>query len=332
MSKDLYEILGVGEKATAEELRKAYRDLAKKNHPDANQNNPDAEERFKAISDAYDILGNPEKREKYDQMRRGGNDPFAGAAGTAGFSDLSDILRSMFSGSMDSFGGRPSSGSGSTAVEVEIPFATAARGGIVERVLTLPVRCEQCGGTGGSGRETCSSCQGSGRVSSGGGFFSSLHPCANCGGRGYTIKNICTSCRGAGTVQSREKISLRIPGGASDGTVLRASIKGTEVHVHLKVKPDRFFSRQGRDLLCSVKVTAAQAALGASLMVRTLDGRVKLKVPSGTQPGSVFRLRGKGITHNGVTGDQLVTVEVKIPEVLSESQRKLWEKVRREGS
>lgn len=333
MSKDLYEILGVDENATAEELRKAYRELAKKNHPDANQNNPEAEERFKAISDAYDILGNPEKREKYDQMRRGGHDPFAGAAGTEGFSDLSDILRSMFGGSMDSFGGRQTTGpSAPTAVELEIPFITAAKGGTVERVLQLPVRCEKCGGAGGTGRETCASCQGSGRVSSGGGFFSTVHPCANCGGRGYTLRDTCSSCRGTGKVQSREKVSLRIPPGASDGTVLRASIKGAQVHVHLRVKPDRFFKRQGRDILCSVSVTAAQAVLGASVMVRTLDGRVKLKVPPGTQPGSVFRIRGRGIAHNGVTGDQLVTLEVKLPVELTETQRELWKKVRSEGS
>ena len=331
MNKDLYEILGVGEKATAEELRKAYRDLAKKYHPDANRGDKDAEERFKAISDAYDILGNPEKREKYDQMRRGGHDPFAGAAGTEGFSDLSDILRSMFGGSMDPFGGR-SSAPTATAVEVEIPFVTAARGGTVEKMITLPSRCSQCGGAGGSGRETCASCGGSGRVSSGGGFFSTVHPCANCGGRGYTLKNICSACGGKGTIQQREKVSLGIPPGSSDGTVLRASINGSEVHVHLRVKPDRFFRRQGRDILCSVTVTAPQAVLGASLMVRTLDGKVKLKVPPGTQPGSVLRLRGKGITHNGITGDQLVTVEVKLPAKLTESQRKLWEKVRESSS
>lgn len=331
MSKDLYEILGVNETANAEELRKAYRELAKKNHPDANRDNPEAEERFKAISDAYDILGNPEKREKYDQMRKGGHDPFAGAAGTAGFSDLSDILRSMFGGARDPFGGRQSPGQESTSIEVEIPFATAAKGGTVQRVLNLPVSCESCGGTGGSGSETCSSCQGSGRISTGGGFFSTLQPCANCGGRGHTLKNICGSCKGRGKVQSREKVSLRIPPGASDGTVLRASIKGTQVHVHLRVKPDRFFVRQGRDILCSVNVTAAQAVLGASLMVRTLDGRVKLKVPPGTQPGSVFRLRGKGVIHNGITGDQLVTVKVKLPEKLTDAEKMLWEKIKEEG-
>ena len=332
MSKDLYEILGVSEGATAEDLRKAYRDLAKKNHPDANQNNPEAEERFKAISDAYDILGNPEKREKYDQMRRGGHDPFAGAAGTEGFSDLSDILRSMFGGSMDPFGGRTQTGQASRSVEVEIPFITAVRGGSVNRVLQLPVSCDLCGGAGGNGRDTCASCKGSGRVSSGGGFFSTVHSCANCGGRGYTFKDTCSGCRGTGMVQGREKVTLRIPPGASDGTVLRASIKGTQVLVHLRVKADRFFRRQGRDILCSVTVTAPQAVLGASLMVRTLDGRVKLKIPPGTQPGSVFRLRGKGVSHNGVTGDQLVTVEVKLPVGLTESQKELWEKIRKDSS
>ncbi len=333
MSKDLYEILGVDENATAEELRKAYRDLAKKNHPDANQSDPQAEERFKAISDAYDILGNPEKREKYDQMRRGGHDPFAGAAGTAEFSDLSDILRSMFGGGgMDPFGSMGSRGQETVRLEVEIPFVTAARGGTTDRVINLPVQCAQCNGAGGSGKETCASCGGSGRVSSGGGFFSSVHPCANCGGRGYTFRDICPACRGTGKVQAREKVSLRIPPGSSDGTVLRASIKGTVVMVHLKVKPDRFFRRQGRDILCSVTVSAAQAVLGATVMVRTLDGRVKLKVPGGTQPGSVLRLRGRGVEQNGLKGDQLVTIDIKLPEKLTEEQKRIWEQVRDSAS
>lgn len=334
MSKDLYQILGVNEKASAEELRKAYRDLAKKYHPDANRNDPGAEEKFKAISDAYDILGNPEKREKYDQMRMGGHDPFAGAAGTEGFSDLSDILRSMFGGAGDPFGAGSPMGrrSAETSVRVEVPFARAAKGGTIQRVISIPVDCERCGGAGGSGRETCASCHGSGRISAGGGFFSTVHPCANCGGRGYTIREICSSCGGTGRKERRERVSLRIPPGASEGTIIRASVNGVPVAVHISVRPDRFFSRQGRDILCSVSVTAPQAVLGASLMVRTLDGKVKLKVPPGTQPGTVLRLRGKGISHNGVTGDQLVTVNVQLPQKLDDDHRRLWEEIRALGT
>ncbi|MCP4646697.1 MAG: J domain-containing protein, partial [bacterium] len=311
---------------------KAYRELAKKNHPDANPDNSEAEERFKRISDAYDILGNPEKREQYDLMRKGGHDPFSGTGGGEGFGDLSDILRSMFGGGGGNpFGGPGSSSRGTSQVEIEIPFVTAAKGGTVQRVLRLPVTCKECNGAGGTGREACASCGGTGSVSSGQGFFSTMHPCANCAGRGYTLKKKCSACRGSGELQSSEKVSLRIPSGASNGTTLRTSIGRNTVLVRLRVKKDRFFARQGRDLLCSVTVTPAQAVLGASLMVRTLDGKVKLKIKAGTQPGAVLRMRGKGVAHNGVTGDQLVTVVVRLPESLTEEQHSLWEKVKEAG-
>ncbi|MCK5132552.1 MAG: J domain-containing protein [Candidatus Sabulitectum sp.] len=331
MTKDLYEILGVSESSSPDELRKAYRDLAKKNHPDTNPDDSAAEERFKRISDAYDILGNPEKREQYDLMRKGGHDPFSAAAGGEGFGDLSDILRSMFGGGGNPFGGGRPASRGTSQVEIEIPFVTAAKGGTVQRVLRLPAVCSKCNGAGGSGRETCASCGGAGRISSGQGFFSTMHPCANCGGRGYTLKKKCSACGGAGEIRSSENVSLRIPPGASSGTTLRTSIGGNTVLVRLRVKNDRFFTRQGRDLLCSVTVTAAQAVLGAALMVRTLDGKVKLKIKPGTQPGAVLRMRGKGVVHNGITGDQLVTVVVKLPVELTAEQRSLWTKVREAG-
>lgn len=332
MTKDLYEILGVAEKSSPDELRKAYRNLAKKNHPDANPDDPAAEERFKRISDAYDILGNPEKREEYDLMRQRGHDPFSGnSGGGEGFGDLSDILRSMFGSGGGSYGGGRPASRGVSRVSIEIPFVTAAKGGTVQRVLQLPVVCRACGGVGGSGKDTCASCGGAGRISSGQGFFSTMHPCANCGGRGYTLKKKCSTCSGAGEVQSNEKVSLRIPPGAGDGTTLRTSIGGTTVLVQLRIKKDRFFTRQGRDILCSVTVTASQAVLGSALMVRTLDGKVKLRIKAGTQPGTVLRMRGKGVIHNGVTGDQLVTVVVKLPAELNDEQRLLWTEMKEAG-
>ncbi|MCK5034398.1 MAG: J domain-containing protein [Candidatus Sabulitectum sp.] len=332
MTKDLYEILGVAEKSSPDELRKAYRNLAKKNHPDANPDDSAAEERFKRISDAYDILGNPEKREEYDLMRQRGHDPFSGNSSGEGFGDLSDILRSMFGGGGGGSygGGRPAS-RGVSRVSIEIPFVTAAKGGTVQRVLQLPVVCRACGGVGGSGKETCGSCGGTGRISSGQGFFSTMHPCANCGGRGYTLKKKCATCSGAGEVQSNEKVSLRIPPGAGDGTTLRTSVGGSTVLVQLRIKKDRFFTRQGRDILCSVTVTASQVVLGSTLMVRTLDGKAKLRIKAGTQPGTVLRMRGKGVIHNGVTGDQLVTVVVKLPAELNDEQRLLWTEIKEAG-
>ncbi len=335
MTKDLYEILGVNETASPDELKKAYRALAKKNHPDANQGDAEAEERFKRISDAYDILSNQEKREQYDLMRKSGHNPFAagGGAGAEGFGDLSEILRSMFGGGGGSpFGGRGHPSQAAIKVQIEIPFVTAARGGTVNRTLRLPVTCSLCNGVGGSGKSICASCGGSGRISSGQGFFSTQHPCANCGGRGYTLKEKCSACNGSGEIQSTEKVSLRIPPGASNGTTLRTSIGGKTILVHLKVKADRFFSRQGRDILCSVPVTAARAVLGTTIMVRTLDGKVKLKIKPGTQPGTILRMRGKGVVHNGVKGDQLVTVVVKIPETIDDEQKLLWEKIRESSS
>ncbi len=336
MTKDLYEILGVNKTASTDELRKAYRALAKKNHPDANQGDTEAEERFKRISDAYDILGNPEKREQYDLMRKSGHNPFAGGGGSGaeGFGDLSEILRSMFGGGGGGspFGGKGHPAQATAQVQIEIPFVTAARGGTVNRTLRLPIVCSKCNGIGGSGKATCSSCGGAGRISSRQGFFSTQHPCANCGGRGYTLKEKCSACNGSGEIQSNEKVSLRIPTGASNGTTLRANIGGKAVLVHLKVKADRFFSRQGRDILCNVSVSAARAVLGTTIMVRTLDGKVKLKIKPGTQPGTVLRMRGKGIIHNSITGDQLVTVVVKIPENINDEQKLLWEKIRESDS
>jgi molecular chaperone DnaJ len=335
VNKNLYSILGVDEDASQDDLKKAYRKLAKKYHPDANPGDKRAEEKFKEVSEAYDILGSKEKREQYDQMRRGGggfswSDAGGTGAGGSPFGDggLADILRSMFGGNAGSgfgtggFGGR--SGSPRTTVSVEVPFRTAALGGTVRANLQVPSTCPSCMGAGGSDQQTCSSCSGTGRVQQG----NMVMPCPSCGGRGSTFKNVCSTCHGTGEITSLETVDLSIPPGSDDGTVLRLSTPSRRsVMVKLKIKPDGFFRREGRNVHCTVKIKAAQAVLGTKLKIRTLDGKVVLKIHPGTQPGTVLRIPGKGVQYRGATGDQLVHVEVVIPKSVSGKEKELWEQI-----
>lgn len=330
MNRDPYSILGVSEGAGQDEVKQAYRRLAKKSHPDANPGDRAAEERFKEVQDAYDLIGDPEKRARYDAAKKGGGAFFGQGAPEmdfdGGFGGLGDILSGIFGGG---FGGR--SRPSPAVVDLSVPFVTAARGGSVDAVLDLPVDCPACGGAGGTGRETCASCGGSGRVTSGHGLFSTSHPCQNCGGRGFTLKNRCSSCTGSGRSGTRDRVTVTVPPGIEDGGILRIQTTGGTVQARVRVLPDRFLRREGRDIHCDVKVTAAQAALGARVMVRTLDGKVRLKIPEGTQPGTVLRLRGRGASQRGVQGDHLVHVVVVIPTGLSPDEKALWEKVRNTG-
>lgn len=330
MNRDPYSTLGVSESAGQDDIRQAYRKLAKKYHPDANPGDRNAEERFKEIQEAYDILGDPEKRSQFDDARKSGGTFFRQGGPDmdfqGGFGGLGDILSGIFGGG---FGGKPRPRS--TVVDLAVPFATAARGGTVEAVLEVPRECRICGGVGGSGRETCASCGGSGRVNSGHGFFTTSHACQNCGGRGYTLKDVCGACQGSGRAASRERVTVTVPPGVEDGSVLRIPLGGVNAQAAVRVLPDRFLRREGRDIHCDVLITAPQAALGTRVMVRTLDGRVRLKIPEGTQPGTVIRIRGRGAVQHGVQGDQLVHVQVRIPSGLSLRERELWENLRRSG-
>ncbi|MFO8184111.1 MAG: J domain-containing protein [Candidatus Aegiribacteria sp.] len=333
MDKNLYSVLGVDEDASQEELKKAYRKLAKKYHPDANPGDKRAEERFKAVSEAYDILGSKEKRAQYDQMRKGGgnfswSDAGGGREGTPfGDGGLADILRSMFGGGGG--GGFDTAGFGRrkaprTAVTVDVPFRTAALGGTVRASLQVPTTCPACMGAGGSGEQSCSQCGGSGRIQQG----QMVMPCPACGGSGRTYSSICANCNGSGEVTSVETVDLKVPAGSDDGTVLRlATPSRRTVMVKLRVKPDSFFRREGRDIHCTVKISAPQAVLGTKLKIRTLDGKVMLKIHPGTQPGTTLRIPGKGVPYRGTKGDQLVHVEVKLPKSPSEEERKMWEKL-----
>ena len=331
MNRDPYSILGVSEGAGQDEIKKAYRKLAKKYHPDANPGDRSAEERFKEIQDAYDIVGDPGKREKYDAAKKGGGayfggDEMPGGGFEGGFGGLGDILSGIFGGG---FGGRARQSQ--PAVDLAVPFATAARGGSVEAVMDIPVDCNECGGAGGTGRETCASCGGSGRVTSGHGLFSTSHPCQNCGGRGFTLSKRCSSCGGSGRAGTHDRVTVSVPAGVEDGSVLRISTTAGTVQAMIRVLPDRFLRREGRDIHCDVRITAAQATLGTRVMIRTLDGKVRLKVPEGTQPGTVIRIRGRGAVQRGVQGDQLVHVIVAIPTGLSPGEKALWEQLRTGG-
>lgn len=346
MNRDLYSVLGVDETATEDEIKKAYRKLAKRYHPDANPGDAKAEERFKEVSEAYEILTDPEKRQQYDQIRKGGawsgmgggeaggeGSPF-GQGGMGGFED---ILRSFFGGEGFGFEGgrRTGFGGGGTrrppVARVSVPFATAALGGRVKARLDIPSACPSCGGAGGHGRKQCERCGGSGTVSSRQGGFATMHPCPGCGGRGFVFESTCAACGGSGQVSRTESVTIDVPPGSDDGTTLRLSADGGQVLIRLDVKPDGFLRREGRDIHCTVKVTAPQAVLGTTLKIRTLRGKVKLSIPPGTQPGTRLRLSGQGVPYRGATGDQIVTVDVKLPTSLSPDERRRWEELRRTG-
>lgn len=331
MEKDLYEILGVNEKATPEEIKKAYRRLARRHHPDANQGDARAEERFKEISGAYDVLSDPEKRSQYDQLRSGRAWFGDGAQGgmdfqDGGFGDLEDILGSIFGGGF----GKGRRRRQTPSAEIRVPFETAAAGGQVSTTIDLQAPCAACGGAGGTGEKACPSCNGSGRKTEKRGSFSTMHPCPRCGGSGRILTRECTSCGGSGRVGRRETVSVSIPPGSEDGNLLRLGMPdGSSVLLSLRIDPDRFLSRDGADIRCTVRLTAPRAVLGTSVMVRTLEGRVKLRIPAGTQPGTVLRLPGRGVHVGGRRGDQLVRVEVVLPDSVDDEERKAWEQLRR---
>ena len=342
-AKDYYQTLGVSETATTDEIKKAFRRLAKQYHPDRNPNNPQAADRFKEINEAHDVLSDPEKRKKYDQLRRYG--PFAGAGsgrgpgfggGGAGPSssgdvdfDISDL--GSLGGRGDLFSsifGRGEEEEEEVETTVSIPFRVAALGGKVPVVLTLPEVCPTCHGSGGAPGatfSTCPECRGRGTISFGQGGFAVTRPCPVCRGRGKVPSQRCPTCQGSGEVRAEKHLTITIPPGTEDGTRLRLRGQGPkgrgDVVVVIQVEPDRFFRRDGLDVVAVVPINLAQALLGSKIKVRTLDGkRVVLKVPAGTQHGQKFRIPGQGIERNGRRGDQYVEVHVEIPEKLTPDQ------------
>jgi molecular chaperone DnaJ len=366
-TKDFYEILGVKESASQEEVKKAYRKLAKQHHPDANLGNPQAAERFKSIGEAYSVLSNPEKRKQYDQMKKLGAFGFGDSAGRGPFSrsgtgpawggttgggsfsfedlsgfggGISDLFSSIFERGKRETPKERSGPRPGHHVEylVEVTFETAVQGGRVGISIPITEECAACGGTGaapGTSAKTCPECRGTGTVSFGQGGFAVKRPCPACMGRGTIPESPCIPCAGTGTVRQSRKIQGTVPKGTETGSKVRLSGQGErgskggkpgDLIITFKVKPHRFFRREGLDLEVTIPINIAQASLGSRIRVRTLDGRkVVLRIPPGTQSGTRFRIRGQGVEKGGRVGDLYVEVKVEVPETLSTEAQKLME-------
>lgn len=357
--RDYYEVLGIGKNATDAEIKSAYRKLAKKYHPDLNPGNKEAEEKFKEVNEANDVLSDPQKRQRYDQFGFAGVDPNYAAAnggGAGGFGggfggvDLGDIFGDIFGGGFGGgFGGFGGGSSTRTAnaprkghdiqASVILTFEEAAHGCSKKITINRQETCPDCGGTGaakGTSPETCPDCGGRGYVVTQQrtpfGVMQSQQPCSHCGGRGTIIRNPCKTCRGTGKTAARKSLEINIPAGIDDDQNIALRGQGDagsnggpagDVIVHVTVKADPMFERDGYDVTIHVPITFSQAVLGDDVEVPTVDGRIVQHIPEGTQSGTKFRLRGQGIQYlNGRgRGDQYVIVDVEIPKKLNRTQR-----------
>jgi molecular chaperone DnaJ len=338
--RDYYQVLGVAETATTDEIKKAFRRLAKQHHPDRNPNNAQAAERFKEINEAHDVLSDTEKRKKYDQLRRYG--AFAGpgtgssprgrsAPPDSGDFDISDLggLGDIFSSIFGRRGAGREAEVEDTETSITIPFRVAALGGSVPITLAMPEVCPTCGGSGaakGAKVSTCPECKGRGTVSFGQGGFAVNRPCPVCRGKGTVPSERCPTCQGSGEVRVEKRVTVAIPAGVEDGALLRLKNQGPkgrgDLIVHIQVAADRFFRREGLDLIGVVPINLAQALLGSRIKVKTLDDkRVVLRIPAGTQHGQKFRIPGHGIEKNGRHGDMYVEAHVTLPEKLSAEEQ-----------
>ncbi|MEX0448214.1 molecular chaperone DnaJ [Spiribacter sp. 221] len=345
--RDYYEILGVSQNASESDLKKAYRRLAMKYHPDRNPGDSDAEMRFKEAKEAYEILSDPQKRSAYDQFGHAGVDPSAGGGGGGGFgrggADFADIFSDVFG---DIFGGGGRGGArafrgADLRYRMEVTLEEAVHG--VEREIRIPtqVRCDACEGSGaapGSEPQACPTCNGHGDVRVQQGFFSIQQTCPRCSGTGQIVSDPCRQCGGSGTVPDHKTLNVRVPAGVDTGDRIRLSGEGEpgeqggppgDLYVEMVVKPHPIFTREGADLRCDIPLSVTTAALGGELEVPTLDGRVTLRVPAGTQSGKVFRVRGKGVkpVRGGTSGDLLCRVAVETPVNLTTRQKELLEEL-----
>ena len=340
--RDYYEVLGVTRTASEQEIKSSYRKLAMQFHPDRNPGNPQAEDKFKEASEAYSVLIDSEKRARYDQFGHAGlgNGGFGGFDPST-FSDFSDVFGDLFS---DFFGVNVSGGRRTRAqkgedarADLTLTFEEAAFGKKTEVKVRRHETCEQCQGSGsapGKGPVTCSTCGGRGQVRYQQGFFSMTRTCPTCHGMGRMVADPCTKCKGEGRQVRERVVEVSIPPGVEDGTRMRYQEQGNaggnggpagDLYVVLHVKPHAFFEREGKDLFCSVPISFSQAALGAEIVIPTLDGEYKLKIPEGTQSGTVLRVRGKGVPsiRGGGKGDLHVQVRVLTPAKLTKRQREL---------
>ena len=349
--RDYYEVLGVEKSASAEEIKKAYRKIAKENHPDLHPGDKACEERFKEANEAYEILSDDDKRQKYDQFGHAAFDPSYGAGaggfgGFGGFGDLGDIFGDIFGG-FGGFGGGTRSNPNAPRkgedlrTSVNISFEEAAFGCEKEVTVARVEQCPDCKGNGcapGTTPEVCPDCKGSGYVTQAQrtpfGVMQSQAPCNKCRGTGKIIHQPCKTCRGMGNIRRQHKINVTIPAGIDDGQAISQRGKGNagtnggpagDLLVSVIVRPHSRFERDGNSVLLEMPITYAQATLGAEVEVPTLDGNVKMTIPEGTQPGAVFRLRGKGIPYlrGSGRGDQFVTVTLAVPKNLTSSQKEL---------
>ena len=352
IEKDFYKTLSIPSEASAEEIKKSYRQLAQKYHPDANPGDAAAEEQFKEISEAYATLSNADQRKEYDQVRRvastSGFQGFGGQSGGFGgqqvrVEDLQDLLGG-FGGVGDLFGfGNSSTGPTKGAdlqTELSVKFDDAAHGVTTAVNIRGEAACSSCGGNGaepGTQVTTCPSCGGRGVVAQNQGFFSFSQPCPQCRGAGRLIETPCAVCRGSGSENRTREVKLKVPAGVTDGATLRVRGKGGpgsnggpagDLLVRVQVAASQRFGRKGNNLTLTVPITYSEAALGARVDVPTLNGEVKVKIPSGTPTGKTFRVRGKGIEpERGRSGDLLVTVQVAVPNKVSKAEKKLLEEL-----
>ena len=360
--EDYYNLLGVKRTATADEIRKAYRRLARKHHPDVNPGDKSAEDKFKSISEAYDVLSDTKKREVYDKfgsysesMKDAASQPAGGGfdfsgfdwgaftggaqgdAANAGGGSFRDILGDLFGGGgRAGTQGRPTAQRGS---DLEVPLAISFEDAINGKQTQIGIRrneaCSTCNGSGetGTGQVTCATCQGSGKIGGGGGFLRFDQACPDCGGTGKR-KPPCPTCHGAGTVAKTETVKVRIPAGVDTGSRVRVAGKGNagtrggppgDLYIVTNVAPHRIFTRKGDNIYCTIPITLPEAALGAKIEVPTVSGKAQLRIPPGTQSGQRFRLREKGAPslRSQTRGDQYVEVKVVLPKIIDEDSKEL---------